>query len=188
MGALAIFKELVDWILIIPKLVKLNATQRQETRDAVGSVADELNRGLELVAIRIEGAKIIASAKQRNARNELVTYLNHDVWKNELSKAFSEFKICRGLREKRDHFKQLFHPAKAAVRRENRTKVTALFNQLEYDERMIIDEVGSLLTKLREDALQDVSAFLESADEAIQQVHRRQKRVKRLARRIHDEL
>jgi len=42
MGAIVILKELVEWVLIIPKLVKLNADQRQEIRDAVGGVADEL--------------------------------------------------------------------------------------------------------------------------------------------------
>ena len=63
MGAIAILKELVEWVLIIPKLVKLNADRRQEIRDAVGGVADELIRGVDLVTQRIEGLSELHSRR-----------------------------------------------------------------------------------------------------------------------------
>src|SRR5215831_1001982 len=117
MGGIAILKELVEWVLIIPKLVKLNADQRQEIRDAVGGVADELIRGVDLVTQRIEGAKRIAQSKGRGKSEELKNYLGESTSKS--ADSFSEFKICRGLREKRDHFKQILHPSRASVRTEN---------------------------------------------------------------------
>jgi hypothetical protein len=186
MGALAILKELIDWVLVIPKLVQLNAKQRQEVRDAVGGVADELLRGLDLVSQRIEGAKRIAESKTVRGARELRTYLDESTQK--LSESFSEFKICRGLREKRDQFTQLFHPARFAVRRENTKTVTRLLKELESDERMIIDEVGPILRELKAGASQPAASFLAMADQALEQIGARKQRVRRLARMVHDKL
>jgi len=186
MGILTTFKNLAEWILLIPKMVKLNADQRQETRDAVDGIADELTRGLNLVIQRIEGAKRIALSKERGSKKELIDYLNHNEIK--LFGAFSEFKICRGLREKRDHFKQLFHPAKATVRRENIQKVSDLLQDLESDERLIIDEVGPLLKDLQLAASKSKAKFLDEAEKAIRKLDGRKGRLKRIARSIHDSL
>jgi len=186
MGALVTFKKLVEWASAIPSLVELNAAQRQETRDAVGGVADELHRGLDLVAQRIEGAKIIASSKRRGAKKELVRYLLES--EGQLVSAFSEFKICRGLREKRDHFQQLFHPARRSVRIQNMATVTHLLSELESDERLIIDEVGPLLMELRKAAGRSLKGFGPEADHALKQIKNRQRSVKRTARKIHDKL
>lgn len=184
MGAIAILKDFVNWVLLLPELVKLNAKQRQEIRDAVGGVADELVRGLDLVAQRIEASKRIAESK--HARVELREYLGKSALK--LGQSFSEFKICRGLREKRDHFTQLFHPVRFTVRRQNVTKVARLLQELERDERMIIDEVGPLFRKLRVEAGRPAAQFLARADEALRQVEMRKAKVRRLARRVHDRL
>ncbi len=186
MGILDTFKALADWVLLVPKLVKLNADQRQEVRDVVGGISDELTRGLDLVAQRIEGARRIALSKEKGAKKELVIYLDENVGK--LFEAFSEFKICRGLREKRDHFKQVFHPAKAAVRRENIDKVTQLLYELESDERMIIDEVGPLLNGLRTSASKSKKKFLIDSDEALKTLELRKRRLKKIARSVHDSL
>ena len=186
MGILSTFKALAEWILVVPKLVKLNADQRQDIRDAVGGIADELTRGLDLVIQRVEGAKRIALSKEKDAKKELVDYLDKNVGK--LFEAFSEFKICRGLREKRDHFKQVFHPAKAAVRRENIDKVTHLLYELESDERMIIDEVGPLLNALRASASKSKKKFLIDADDVLKTLEGRKRRLKKIARSVHDSL
>lgn len=186
MGILDTFKTLGEWVLLIPKMVKLNTDQRQEIRDAVGGIADELTRGLNLVTQRIEGARRIALSKEKGAKEELVVYLDENIGK--LFEAFSEFKICRGLREKRDHFKQVFHPAKAAVRRENIDQVTHLLYELESDERMIIDEVGPLLNDLRKSANKSKKQFLIDADAALKTVERRKRRLKKIARSVHDSL
>jgi hypothetical protein len=185
-GAIATFKELVDWILLIPKLVKINAQQRQETRDAVGTVADELIRGLDLVAQHIEGGKRIAESKQKGSKKELQDYLSDTEWK--LRKSFSEFKICRGLREKRDHFKQLFHPASASVKRKNLGTVNDLLGELEHDERMIIDEVGPMIVDLRSAARKSKKSYVDAADQSLQQIKSRKTMIRRLARKIHDKL
>jgi hypothetical protein len=183
MGILALFQELTEWILMVPKLVKLNSKQRQEIRDVVGELADELDRGLQLVKFRVDGAIRIATSSS-SPPGELDAYLAESEVK--LSNSFSEFKICRGIREKRDHFAQLFHPAKASIRTENIGKVERLLGELERDERLIYDEVGPLLNDLRVAARADATCFPEAAENCLSKIAKRQKQIKKLARKIHD--
>ena len=97
MSLVSNFKDLAGLVKLIPALVKLNATGRQKIRDAVGTVADELIRGLMLVQSRIEGAKVLARSTDKGSKAALQTYMAKTTGK--LFDAFSEFKICRGLRE-----------------------------------------------------------------------------------------
>lgn len=110
-GALAKLKELVDWtVTLVSTLVRLNARQTQEIRDADGEIGDELIRGLDLVAQRIEEGKRITVSKAKGRKQELQHYTGDSQLR--LSESFSENKVCRRLRKKRDHFKQLFHPVR----------------------------------------------------------------------------
>jgi hypothetical protein len=186
MSALTTFKELVDLAKLIPALVKLNAEGRQKIRDAVGIVADELIRGLNLVQSRIEGAKVLARSTDGGAKLALQTYMAETT--NKLFDAFSEFKICRGLRETRDEFVRPFALAKATVRTENVRKINDMLNQLEQDERLIIDEVGPLLSDLSQAASVSLESFLTLAEASLKQIQSRRVKLRRLARQVHDDL
>jgi hypothetical protein len=186
MGIAVTFKELVDFVLVLPKLAKTNAENRQQIRDAVGTVADELVRGLGLVQSRIEGAKVLARSSSPDAATALQTYMAETTGK--LFEAFSEFKICRGLRETRDRFVRPFDLAKASVRTDSIAKIDRLLYELEHDERLIIDEVGPLVNELTEAATNSPQQFLALADVKLKELDKRQKRLKRLAREVHDKL
>lgn len=182
-GIIGAFKDLVTFI---PKLVELNAKNRQKIRDAVGTVADELIRGLNLVQSRIEGARVLARSSEKGARAALETYMAETTGK--LFAAFSEFKICRGLRETRDEFVRPFAAAKASVRLNNVQKIDSLLYELEHDEKMIIDEVGPLLAQLARAAKGPTAKFLALADDQLQQIEKRKANLRRLAREIHIDL
>lgn len=172
-GIIGAFKDLVTFI---PKLVELNAKNRQKIRDAVGTVADELIRGL----------RVLARSSEKGARAALETYMAETTGK--LFAAFSEFKICRGLRETRDEFVRPFAAAKASVRLNNVQKIDSLLYELEHDEKMIIDEVGPLLAQLARAAKGPTAKFLALADDQLQQIEKRKANLRRLAREIHIDL
>jgi hypothetical protein len=186
MSITAIFKELADFVLLLPKLVKINAENRQQIRDAVGIVADELIRGLSLVQSRIEGAKIIARSSSPDAQSLLQTYMAETTSK--LANAFSEFKICRGLRETRDQFVRPFDLAKASVRVKSIAEIDRLLTELESDERLIIDDVDPIVTDLSIAAEQSPEVFLQLANIMIQKIRKRKKKVRKLARSVIDAL
>ena len=186
MSLVSDFKDLLGLVKLIPTLVKLNAEGRQKIRDAVGMVADELIRGLGLVQSRIEGAKVIARSSEKGSRQALQAYMAETTAK--LFDAFSEFKICRGLRETRDEFVRPFALAKASVRMENVRKMEDLLYKLEHDERMIIDEVGPLLDELGRAATKSKQDFMALADAKLQEIDERRTRLRKLARQIHADL
>jgi len=186
MGIAVTFKELVDFVLVLPKLAKTNADNRQQIRDAVGTVADELIRGLGLVQSRIEGAKVLARSPSPGASAALQTYMAETIGK--LFEAFSEFKVCRGLRETRDRFVRPFDLAKASVRTDSVAKIDRLLYELEHDERLIIDEVGPLVTELQDAAAKSPQEFLALADTKLKELEKRQRKLKHLAREVHDHL
>jgi hypothetical protein len=186
MGVIGTFKDLIDMVLVVPKLTKLNATLRQDIRDAVGVVADELTRGLGLVESRLEGAKVLARSSQRGSKAALRTYMAETQGK--LFEAFSEFKICRGLRETRDRFTRPFDLARASVRVGNVRKIDQLLHELENDERLIIDEVGPFISELSTAAAGPSEKFIALADARIRMIKQRAARLKRLARQVHEEL
>lgn len=186
MSLVSNFKDLVGLVKLIPALVKLNAEGRQKIRDAVGTVADELIRGLTLVQSRIEGAKVLARSTDKGSKAALQTYMAETTGK--LFDAFSEFKICRGLRETRDEFVRPFAAAKASVRIENVQKIDNLLYMLEHDEQMIINEVGPLLNELTHAATGARQAFLSLADAKLEQIDDRRAKLRKLARQIHKDL
>ena len=186
MGALETLKELVDWILLIPKLIELNAKQRKQIRDVTDDIGHELTRGLILVEQRIEGGTAIATSKEDERQQELQKYISDS--QRSLFKSFSEFKVCRGLREKRDQFEQFFHPAKAAIKIENIGKVDLLLTELENDERMIFDEVGSIFKDLGQAADHSSERYVKIAKKSLKQIDKRKTRIKKLTRQVHDNL
>lgn len=186
MPLIANFKDFVTLVKVIPALVKLNASGRQKIRDAVGTVADELIRGLTLVQSRVEGAQVIARSTDRKAQVALQTYLAETTGK--LFEAFAEFKVCRGLRETRDEFVRPFAAARAVVRIENVQKIDYLLHELESDERMVIDEVGPWLDDMSAAAQVSKAKFLQVSQEKLALISKRKANLKRLARQVHDDL
>lgn len=186
MGILETFKELVKFVAFIPNLVKINQEARQRIRDAVGTVADELIRGLSLVESRIAGGKVLARSHENGANASLQAYMAETNGK--LYDAFAEFKICRGLREIRDDFARPFAVARAAVKIGNINKIDELLSLLEQDERLIGNEVGPLIHNLTEAAARSNADFLKTADEALLLIAKRRARLRRLARQVHDKL
>jgi hypothetical protein len=134
-GIIAIFKQFTE--LLPTKLISKNTEMRKEVVDVVSELADELSRGLELAVIRLQGAKQLDSDK------ELIDYLSKsgDV----LVGLHSEFKICRGLRNLRTKEKTIFDKPSYAVDISNRDRIKRLLYEMEKDERLIYDELGSML-------------------------------------------
>jgi hypothetical protein len=186
MSITATFKDLVDIVLVVPKLVPLNAELRQGIRDAVGSVADELTRDLSFVEARLEVAKVLARSSKASANAELQTYMAET--RGKLFEVVSEFKICRGLRETRDRFTRPFDLAKASVRLENVHKIDGLLYELENDERLIIDEVGPILTELSAAASGPPASFIALTDSKIGLIRQRVEKLRQLAREVHESL
>jgi hypothetical protein len=188
MGALKVFGELIKTLRGLPKLVKLNSDGRQQIRDAAGTVADELTRGLQLVGQRISGAQtIVRTTEPGRARDrELQKYLDES--QRKLFDAFAEFKICRSLRTTRAQFKELFGLPKLAASMGTGKTIQGLLAELEMDERMIIDEVGPMLRDLRRRAGSSESAFHRAAEQHKRSLLDREERVRRLAREVHDKM
>ena len=180
------FGDFVEIVLVLPKLAKLNRDNRKILRDAVGTVADELQRGLGLVKLRIEGAKVIARSADRSARKNLQQYMLETEAK--LFEAFSAFKICQGLRDVRDRVKSPFDSLAGAIAIQHIGRVKAVMLELESDERMIIDEAGPLLNSLSVAAKGPLDQFGTEADKVIRQLERRASKIKTLAKQFDEKL
>ncbi len=134
-GIIHLFKEFTE--SLPTKLISKNTDMRKEVVDVVSELADELSRGLELAIIRLQGAK------QLDTEAELVAYLAES--RRKLVELHSEFKICRGLRNLRVKEKTLFDKPTYAVEIAHRDRVKQLLYEMEKDERLIYDELGTLL-------------------------------------------
>ena len=82
-----------------------NATARQEIRDVVGNLGDELDRALSLTDSYLVGAKFSIDD------NELAKYLA-DV-DGKLMGSYFEHHICAGLYHLADKFEQVFDPCRS---------------------------------------------------------------------------
>lgn len=183
-GVVSLYDKLVGWTIgIVPTLVKSNRALRTEIRDIVGSIADELERGIDLVILYLKGAKNITNKAE--FRKYLVS------GREKLFELHSEFKICRGLRELRDRFKQWFDPTKHAISWGNQKEVIGLIREMEVDERLIIDELGDFWPKL-DKAIQGLNRsndkwkLLRLIDEEIESLEVKKKKIKRTARQVID--
>ena len=120
---------------------KLDRTQRREMRDAVGELADELNRALVLTETYLAGAKNAGDA------GELARHFRDAP--NRLMQDFHEYKVCGGLYDLEDRFKRIFDPMKLSVSVGNAGEFTALIQSLSQGERMILDDLDELMQRLR---------------------------------------
>ena len=181
MGVVELFSKLVAWTIgIIPTLVKVNRELRAEIRDVVGTIADELQRGLDLAILYLRGAKNIKDEA------ELRDYLNSAQQK--LLDYHSEFKICRGLRDLRARFNELFDPTKHAIEWGNKGEVISLIYELEKDERLVMDELSGLWQNLNT-ALSQANgreSLHRAIDESIASLEVKKNKIRESARKVID--
>ena len=139
---MGIFAEFTNAAVGLVKLgPSLDRKQRQEIRDAVGELADELTRALVLAEAYLAGAK--------NSRDsaDLAIYLRDAP--NKLMQSFSEYKICGGLYALEDRFDRVFDPTRLSVAAGSLGEFRALIQSLSFGERMVIDDLDGLMAKLR---------------------------------------
>jgi hypothetical protein len=181
-GAVELFSQFTSRLIdAAPKLARKNREIREEIRLVVEEIADELRRGLELIILRLEGAKNIAQPA------ELSAYLLES--REKLFQLHSEFKICRGLRGLQDRFKRMFDSTRLGVEAGREGEIKALLGELELDERLIIDELEDFWPRLQKRAgtlktSEDRARLLAFLDEEIEGLEDRKRRVKKLGRRV----
>jgi len=168
-----------------------NATCRQEIRDVVGLLSDELDRGLSLADTYLAGARYSADDAA------LGRYLAEA--RARISDNLREHQVCAGLYQLADRFEQLFDPVRFSVSIAHLGEIPELIRHLKDGERAVIDDLGAMADDLfdhasrlahapadRLDAVrQDLCAALQSHRHDLDQ-HR--KKVRRLRRRVIDRL
>jgi hypothetical protein len=179
------FDELVSFVRQIPAAVNLNKREREDFRNTIAGFKDELDKGLTLVIHRIKGGINIAESGEKGRKQKLIDYHNDTPMK--LMETFSEFKICQGLRNKRDHLEQLLNPAKFAIRVSKTSEVKGLLSALQSDEYVILEEVSDAMTELdtaaRKKPLKD---YVVTAERHVENIRKRQKQIERKSRRLFD--
>jgi len=137
------FKAFLDAAKAIVTLgASTNATARQEIRNVVGELTDELDRALSLTDSYLVGAKFSADDR------ELAHYLA-DV-DGKLRGSFHEHHICAGLHHLADKFGQLFDPTRFSVSIANHSEIPTLVNKLQNREQVVIDDLEDMVNKLRD--------------------------------------
>lgn len=118
-----------------------NATCRQQIRDVVGELGDELDRALILTDSYLVGAKFSVDDA------ELSRYLA-DV-DGKLMGSYREHHVCAGLYHLADRFEQLFDPAKLAVSMSSYGEIPKLIGDLKNGEQVVLDDLHDIADKLR---------------------------------------
>lgn len=129
----------------------LNATSRQEIRDVVGKLGDELDRALSLTDSYLTGAKYSIDD------DELSRYLS-DV-DGKLMGSFYEHHICAALYHLADKFEQIFDPTKFSVSIASFDEIPRLVNELKNGEQVVLDDLQDIADKLREYANELISGL-----------------------------
>ncbi|MNB84854.1 hypothetical protein D3C81_1142320 [compost metagenome] len=119
-----------------------NATARQEIRDVVGKLGDELDRALSLTDSYLVGAKFSID------NNELSKYLA-DV-DGKLMSSYYEHHICAGLYHLADKFAQVFDPTRFSVSLSNYSEIPQLVGELKNGEQVVLDDLRDIADKLRD--------------------------------------
>ena len=122
---------------------KINAEERRRIQEVVGELGDTLGDSLSLTIIYLSHA--------RHARDhEFADHLAHG--RERLRQSFHEFKVCGGLYNLRDRFKQLFNPTKYAVDMSRMQEIDYLITDLAHGERTVIDFLGDLTEWMSDEA------------------------------------
>ena len=170
---------------------KANAANRQEIRQVVGTLADELDRALLLADSYLAGGAFVRD------KAELEDYLIQAYPK--IMQDFSEHKVCSALYQLADEFRQVFNAKKLSVSVSSLGEVPALIDCLKDGERAVIDSLDSIMSELSRLAVEtgssssrqlpalrrEVAAALASGRAEIAALR---KRIKSLRRQVTDKL
>jgi len=139
------FKAFIDAAKSIINLgAATNASARQEIRDVVGKLGDELDRALSLTDSYLVGAKFSVDD------TELARYLAEVDGK--LMVSYREHHICAGLYQLADKFKQIFDPTRLSVDLTNYSEIPRLINELMNGEQVILDDLHEMANQLKHDS------------------------------------
>ena len=133
-----------------------NAAARQEIREVVGNLGDELGRALSLTDSYLVGAKFSIDDK------ELAKYLA-DV-DGKLMGNYQEHHICAGLYHLADKFAQLFNPTKFSVSLSNYNEIPRLIDELKNGEQVLLDDLTDITNELRKYSSQLLSGSMSRED------------------------
>lgn len=168
-----------------------NASCRQEIRDVVGKLSDELDRALLLAD------SYLAGARYSKDDTELFQYLSQV--DSKLMSSFLEHHICAGLYHLADRFDQVFDPTRFSVSVHSYREIPELISHLKNGERAVLDDLDEMARQLKDYASRLRSASPTETDGVKQEIfnaidyHRHElekhrKTVKRLRRKIVDSL
>ena len=160
---------------IITLGASMNAAARQEVREVVGKLGDELDRALSLTDSYLVGAKFSIDD------NELARYLA-DV-DGKLMGRYQEHHICAGLYHLADKFDQLFDPAKFSVSFSNYNEIPRLIDDLKNGEQVVLDDLTDIVNELRNYSSQLLSGSM-SRDQVLKVVEYHREEIGRYRKKI----
>lgn len=148
------FKAFIDAAkAIISVGASANASARQDIRDVVGKLGDELDRALSLTDSYMVGAKFSYDD------NELARYLA-DV-DGKLMGSYHEHHICAGLYHLADRFDQIFDPTRFSVSLSSYNEIPRLIDELKNGEQVVLDDLTDIAGELRDYSSQLVSGAMD---------------------------
>jgi hypothetical protein len=136
------FKAFIDAAkAIVTAGASTNATSRQEIRDVVGKLGDELDRAFSITDSYLVGAKFSVDD------NELARYLA-DV-EGKLMNSYYEHHICAGIYQLADKFSQVFDPTRFSVAVAHYAEIPRLIDELKRGEQVMLDDLQDMAANLR---------------------------------------
>ena len=170
------FKAFIDAAKsIITVGASTNAAARQEIRDVVGKLGDELDRALSITDSYLVGAKFSVDDK------ELSRYLA-DV-DGKLMNSYYEHHICAGLYHLADKFEQVFDPTRFSVSISNYNEIPRLVSELKNGEQVVLDDLTDIANKLR-DYSQELNSGSISREQVLNAVEYHREEVNRYRKKV----
>ncbi len=123
-----------------------NASSREDIRNVIGQLADELDRALMLADSYLMGVQYSRDDQ------DLVQYLQSVNGK--LMGSFQEHHVCAGLYQLADKFGQVFDPTRFSIAISKYSEIPALINHLKSGERAVLDELDDITQALQQLAMQ----------------------------------
>lgn len=123
-----------------------NAACRQDIRDVVGQLADELDRALGLADAYLVGIRFSKDDA------EMASYLQSV--SSKLMNNFYENHVCAGLYSLADKFEQVFNPTRFSVSIGSKSEIKDLIQHLKDGERAVIDDLNEMVAQLQDYAMQ----------------------------------
>ena len=152
-----------------------NAAARQDIRDVVGKLGDELDRALSITDSYLVGAKFSIDDA------ELCKYLA-DV-DGKLMGSYLEHHICAGLYQLADKFEQVFDPTRFSVSISNYDEIPKLIGELKNGEQVVLDDLSDIANNLREYSNQLHSGVMKT-EEVLKSVEYHREQIGRYRKKI----